>query len=268
MNKKVNNLVIVQARIGSTRLPGKIMKDLDGKPLLTRMIERLKKAMKPDEIVIATTNLPEDEQIVQLCKQEDCAFFRGSTDDLLDRHYECAKQFNAKVISKIPADVPLIDPSIVDLMFNFFENNNFDYVSNLHPPSFPDGFDVEIFSFDTLKTTWENSLKDFEREHTTPYIWENPQKFTIGNVLMPGGNDLSKQYRLTIDYEEDYQVINNIFSNLYPQDPFFSYIDIINYLEKNPRIVDINNHLNGVNWYRHHIEELKTIDPSMTKNYE
>jgi len=268
MNEIVNNLVIVQARMGSTRLPGKIMKDLNGKPLLTRMIERLKKAKKPDKIVIATTNLPEDNPIIELCKHENYDFFRGSANDLLDRHYQCAKKFNAKVISKIPSDVPLIDPSIIDTLFNFYENNNYDFVSNLHPPSFPDGFDVEIFSFEILRNAWENSIKNFEREHTTPYFWENPQKFSIGNVLEPEGNDFSKKYRLTIDYDEDYEVINNIFSNLYPQNPQFSYIDIINYLDKHPEIVNINNHLNGVNWYRHHLEELKTIDSSMTKKYE
>jgi len=264
----MKNLVIVQARMGSTRLPGKIMKDLGGKPLLLRMIERLTKAKKPDKIVIATSTLPEDEKIVQLCKEENFDYFRGSPDDLLDRHYQCAKNFNAKVVSKIPSDVPLIDPNVVDMVFDFYENNDFDYVSNLHPPSFPDGFDVEIFSFEVLKDCWKNSSKDFEREHTTPYIWENPQKFSIGNVLMPGGQDLSQKFRLTIDYEEDYQVISEIFENLYPKNPYFSYVDMINFLEEHPKIANKNNHLNGVNWYRHHIEELKTIDPSMTKNHE
>lgn len=264
----MNNLVIVQARMGSTRLPGKIMKDLDGKPLLVRMINRLTKAKKPDKIVVATSNLIEDDEIVNLCKRENFEYFRGSSNDLLDRHYQCAKKFDAKIISKIPSDVPLIDPFVVDLVFDFFEKNKFDYVSNLHPPSFPDGFDVEIFSFDVLKNAWQNSQKNYEREHTTPYIWENPKKFSIGNVLMPGGQDLSQKYRLTIDYKEDYQVIKDVFSNLYPQNPAFSYIDIINFLQKQPETFHKNNHLNGVNWYRHHIEELKTIDPSMTKNHE
>ena len=170
--------------------------------------------------------------------------------------------------SKIPSDVPLIDPDIVDMVFSFFEKNQFDYVSNLHPPTFPDGFDVEILTFDALKDAWKNSVKNYEREHTTPYIWENPKKFLIGNVSMPGGENLSITYRLTIDYEEDYRVINNVFTNLYPHNPRFSYLDMINYLKKHPKIAEINNHLNGVNWYRHHLDELKTIDASMTKKYE
>ncbi|NWG27209.1 MAG: NTP transferase domain-containing protein, partial [Ignavibacteriaceae bacterium] len=168
--------------MGSSRLPGKVLLPLAGKALLLRMYERVSFAKNAGEIVVAITEDKNDNQLLEICEQNGIKVCRGSTFDLLDRHYQAAKKYNADAVVKIPSDCPLIDPEIIDKVILYYINNKekFDFVSNLHPPSYPDGNDLEIMSFETLETAWKEAKKDFEREHTTPYIWENPEKFRIG----------------------------------------------------------------------------------------
>src|SRR5690606_24104686 len=143
--------------------------------------------------------------------------------------------------------------------------NDFDFVSNLHPPSYPDGNDVEIISISALRIAWENSIKNFEREHTTPYLWENPDKFRIGNVMWETGFDYSMTHRFTIDYMEDYLFIKSVYNELYENNPDFSLYDILSLLKQKPELQEINKKHIGINWYRNHLNELKTITKEQTK---
>ena len=253
--------------MGSSRLPGKVLLPLADKPLLFRMYERVSFAKFAGEIVVALTNEELDNQLVLLCQKNKINYFRGSTLDLLDRHYKAAKKTSAEIVIKIPSDCPLIDHHIIDKVILYYINNRekYDFVSNLHPPSYPDGNDVEVMSFETLEAAWINAKKDFEREHTTPFIWENPDKFRIGNVVWETGLDYSMTHRFTIDYKEDYEFIKRVYDELYPKKNRFGLKDILKLLEDKPELKKINNMYAGVNWYRNHINELKTISPEQTR---
>ena len=254
--------------MGSTRLPGKILLPLADKPLLLRMYERVAFAKYAGEIVIAITEDELDNQPALLCQKNKIKLFRGNSLDLLDRHYKASKEYNAEVVIKIPSDCPLIDPHVIDKVILYYINNRekYDFVSNLHPPSYPDGNDVEIMSFKTLENTWINAKKDFEREHTTPFIWDNPDKFSIGNVIWETGLDYSMTHRFTIDYKEDYEFISRVYDELYPKNEKFGLNDILMLLKEKPEIQKINEKYAGVNWYKNHLNELKTISPEQTRN--
>lgn len=269
MNKNLNVVTVVQARMLSTRYPYKVIMDLAGKPLLYRQLERISASPAAGKLVVATTTEPADDYISDFCHRENIDFYRGDSSDLLDRHYKAAICFNADVVVKIPSDCPLIDPGIITSVINSFLDNygNYDYVSNLHPPTYPDGNDVEVMTFSALNNAWLNAKKDYEREHTTPYFWENPDQFKIGNIMWETGLDYSMKHRWTIDYEEDYLFVKTVYEELYPKNKNFSLLDILSLLEKKPSIKKINEKYNGVNWYRNHLNELKSISQSQTKLY-
>jgi spore coat polysaccharide biosynthesis protein SpsF len=265
MTEKI--LIVIQARMASSRLPGKVMLPILGTSLLARMIERQQMIKHEAHLVIATSETADDDIIETEAAKIGIPCFRGSLNNLLDRHYKAAKLFNADVVLKIPSDCPLIDPSIIDEVLDyFFENrSNFDFVSNLHPATYPDGNDVEIMTMDCLTKAWENATRPLELEHTTPYIWENPELFRIGNFAWPTGRDYSMSHRFTIDYAEDYYFIERVFRELYPENNSFSCQDILNLLDQKPEIYQINAQYSGVNWYRHHIDELKTVSADKTR---
>jgi len=231
------------------------------------MIERLGMIIHQAQMVIATSEDRSDDLIETEARQMGIACYRGSMNNLLDRHYQAAKQLNAGVLLKIPSDCPLIDPHMIDQALDFYFANpgDYDYVSNLHPATFPDGNDVEIMTMDCLEKTWREAKRLLELEHTTPYIWENPEKFRIGNVIWDTGLDYSMSHRFTIDYEADYQFIKRVYEELYPKKPGFFCEDILDLLEKKPEIYNINAKYAGVNWYRNHLDELKTISSGQTK---
>ncbi len=262
-----NIVIVVQARMQSSRLPGKVMLPILGKSLLNCMIERLKMIKYPAEIIIATSTEKADDAIETEAEKLKIYCYRGSLNNLLERHYQAVKPIEADIVVKIPSDCPLIDPKIIDEVFNYyFENEGrFDYVSNLHPATYPDGNDVEIMTIDCLQKTWLEASKPLELEHTTPYIWENPEKFSIGNMVIPKGMDYSMSHRFTIDYLEDYEFVKRVFEELYSIKKDFSYLDIIELLDSKPEIFQINDKYAGVNWYRNHLNELKTITKAQTR---
>jgi len=262
-----NTVIVVQARMSSSRLPGKVMMPILGRSLLYRMIERLQMIRHRTQIVIATSEEQTDDIIEQEAEQVGVPCFRGSLNNLLDRHYQAAKKYHANTVLKIPSDCPLIDPQIIDqaLDFYFAHPGQLDYVSNLHPATFPDGNDVEIMTMKCLEKTWKEASRQLELEHTTPYIWENPDKFSIANVVWDSGKDYSMSHRFTIDYQADYDFISRVFEELYPQKPEFSCEDILNLLEQKPEVYEINAQYAGVNWYRNHLDELKTVSAEQTK---
>ena len=259
-------VTVIQARTGSSRLPNKSIMMLAGKPLLLQVVERVKRSAHVGVVVVATTEEPEDDIIQDMCLKQGIPVFRGSTNDLLDRHYQAARKFEADAVVKIPSDCPLIDPSVIDKTLSYFKENfpHYDYVSNLHPASYPDGNDVEIMTMPALEAAWRVADRPLEREHTTPYFWENPDLFSCGNITWETGRDYSMTHRWTIDYIEDYCFIKAVYEELYTKKPAFNLYDVLLFIESKPSIADINAHYNGVNWYRHHLHELKTIRPAQT----
>ncbi|MCA9556538.1 MAG: glycosyltransferase family protein, partial [Myxococcales bacterium] len=258
--------VVVQARASSTRLPGKIFMDLGGAPLLVRMLERLKACKTPFTLVVATTDDPADDQIPALAAQASVACVRGHPTDLLERHLTAARAFSADAVAKIPSDCPLIDPRVVDRILGTFveANGAYEYVSNLHPATWPDGYDVEVMSMDALERAGREATRPHEREHTTPYLWDEQGRFRCHNVAWD--RDLSMTHRLTIDYAEDYALIKAVYEALYrPEGEAFSLDQILALLDARPDLYALNAHLSGVNWYRHHLDELQTIDVSRTR---
>lgn len=260
-------VIIIQARTSSTRFPGKVLKPILGKPLLLRQVERIGLAKLPSEIVVATSIKPDEDIIEKICRINNINCFKGSMDNLLDRHYRAAREYKADAAVKIPSDCPLIDPLIIDKVLQYYieHEGKFDFVSNLHPATYPDGNDVEVMPMAILEKAWREAEKGFELEHTTPYIWDNPGKFRIGNVIWESGLNYSMSHRFTIDYPEDYEFINRVYEELYPLNPAFSMEDILKLLENKPEIMQINSKYAGVNWYRNNIGELKTVDSNSTK---
>jgi spore coat polysaccharide biosynthesis protein SpsF len=263
---ELNITIVVQARMSSSRLPGKVMLPILGEPLLWKMIERLKRVKYPVEIVVATSTDPSDNEIDDFCRFENIKCYRGNLTDLLDRHYQVGLLTIADAVIKIPSDCPLIDPKIIDTIIDFYLGNTteYDFISNLHPATYPDGNDVELMTFEALETAWQEAQKPLELEHTTPYLWENPQKFKIANLIWETGLDYSMSYRFTIDYHEDYEFIKRVFEELYPNNPEFRLEDILDLIDSKPEIYEINKKYVGVNWYRNHLSELTTISAEQT----
>jgi spore coat polysaccharide biosynthesis protein SpsF len=260
----------VQARFGSTRLPGKVLLDLCGKPLLARMLERLARVKTPARIVVATSIEAADDPVATLCRTLGVEVFRGHPTDLLDRHYQAARALGGEAVAKIPSDCPLIDPAIVDRVLARFAEGDCDYAGNLHPASYPDGNDVEVMSLAALETAWREARLAMEREQTTPFIWERPQRFRLANVAWEADaagrrRDYSMSHRWTIDYPEDYAFVRRVYEALYPQNPAFGIDDILALLAERPAIAATNARYAGVNWYRHHLHELKTVDARHTR---
>lgn len=263
----MNVVTVVQARTSSSRLPNKVLFPLCGEPLLIRMVERINQARLVGTVVVATSIDTNDDIIEKLCSNHGIRCFRGSLKDLLDRHYQVALAYAADAVVKIPSDCPLIDPDIIDQTIGYYIHNfpTYDFVSNLHPATYPDGNDVEIMSFRALETAWKEAKRNFEREHTTPYIWENPDKFRIGNVTWSAGLDFSMSHRWVIDYEEDYQFIGKVYSELYPMKQNFGLYDILDLIEKQPELRLVNQSYLGNYWYINHLDELKNISDYKNK---
>jgi len=268
MNEKDRTITtIIQTRMGSSRLPEKVVMLLEGKPLFIRQAERVSAARLRGRVIIATTTDAGDDPIEAICGQEGLDCFRGDAHDLLDRHYQAALLYPADAVIKIPSDCPLIDPAVIDRVIAFYLTHfdEYDFVSNLHTATWPDGNDVEIMAFPALERAWKEASRPLEREHTTPFIWERPEQFRIGNVLMEGGRDYSMSHRFTIDYAEDYAFIRAVFEELYPVNPLFGVADILALLDRRPDIYAINAPFAGVNWYRNHLAELRTVGAEQTK---
>lgn len=253
--------VVVQARTGSSRLPGKVLAEVAGAPVLLRQLERLKAARTPFLLVLATTTLAEDDPVVEVGRAAGALVFRGHPLDLLDRHYQAAVRFGAEAVAKVPSDCPLVDPEVVDRVLGFFleHRGRVDFVSNLHPPSWPDGNDVEVMTIEALRTAWREARRPLEREHTTPFLWDNPEHFRLANVAWDDGRDLSASHRFVLDYPEDLAFVRAVYDALYRPGQIFGLPDILKLLEARPDILDLNARHRGDGWYRHHLHELRTI---------
>jgi spore coat polysaccharide biosynthesis protein SpsF len=232
---------IIQARVGSTRLPKKVLLPINSfDTVISFGIKQIQHCNLIDKLVIATTDLPEDDELVDHIKKLNISLFRGNSSDVLDRYYQCAKKFSFSIIVRITSDCPLIDPIFVDeIISNFINNkNSFDYASNVHPQrTFPHGSDVEVFSFEALEIAWKEAKKSSEREHVTPYLYNN-KKFKLFNHTSK--NDLS-QFRWTVDYLEDLELVRQIILKIQSRPILVN--DILTLLSKNPELKKINQNL-------------------------
>lgn len=244
-DKKV--IAIIQARMTSTRLPGKVMMAIGKRPMLSYMVERARAAQMIDKIVIATSDDSSDDAVSDFCEKEDVLCYRGSLEDVLGRYYRAAKQFNADVIVRLTGDCPLIDPKIIDEVTNLYLTGNYDFVGNTTPPkwTFPIGMDVEVFSFESLRRAWREAKDLADREHVTFYFWKNPDIFSIYRCNL--AKDMSN-YRLAVDYPQDFKLIEIIISKLYPENPLFTMSDIIDFLKNNPDVYAINDKCKSEGW--------------------
>ena len=238
----MRKLIIVQARMTSTRLPGKVMEIVCDKPLLEHLINRLKTIRSADQIVIATTVNETDNQIVSLCKKLDTLYYRGSEEDVLGRYYEAAVEYGGDVIIRITSDCPVIDPDVVGYLIDFYMKNlkKYDYVTNTLKRTYPRGMDAEIVSFKALKEAHFNAYDPFDREHVTPFIRNRPTQYRLHNIKY--SSDLSR-YRLTVDTSEDMELIRRIFESLYVENPEFTMKDIVSKMAANPEWEYINAHI-------------------------
>ncbi len=258
----MKTLVVVQARMGSRRLPGKVLLPLAGRPLLERMLQRLLAASFPFQLCVATSTLAEDEPIRELGRRLGVPVISGHPTDLLERHLAAGRAFGADVVAKIPSDCPLIDPAIVDRVLGCYAalRDDVDFVTNLHPPSWPDGNDVEVMSMRVLELAGAEAKAPFEREHTTPFIWERPERFRISNVSWGAGRDLSKTHRFTIDYQEDYELIARVYEELCTSArPIFDLADILALLAREPELLRINARWSGQSWHLAALEQLRSV---------
>jgi len=261
---------VIQARVGSTRLPGKVLLPLGGRPILERMLARVAHAEQLDDVIVATTRLAADDSIRRLTADCRVPCISGDPYDLVDRHLLAARATGTDAVVKIPSDCPLIDPAIIDETVGVFRANadRYAYVSNLHPASWPDGNDVEVIRLDALETTAREARRPFEREHTTPFIWDQPERFACGNVTWSTGKDLSSTVRLTLDYEEDYQLISAVFEALHRAGsadaagalvPPFNVEAIVAFLDHHPEVRALNAAYAGQSWMQNHAAELRTL---------
>lgn len=233
---------IIQARMTSTRLPGKVLKKIMDKPLLEYQIERLLNSKLINEIIVATTTNVTDKPIVDLCNKLNIKFFRGSEEDVLSRYYNAAKEFNAEVIVRLTSDCPVIDSEVVDKVIKYYLNNKneYDYVSNTLIRTFPRGMDTEVFPFSVLETSFRQAKTKSEREHVTPYIYNDPDIFNLGYVTYKQNESY---HRWTVDTGEDLELIRNIITELYPVNKFFTLEDIIDLFNRYPNWLKINAHI-------------------------
>jgi len=220
----MTTLIIVQARMTSTRLPGKVLLPLAGEPMLTRLVERLRRVQRADGIVVATTSNATDDPIAALCAQLGVPCHRGSEHDVLSRYADAARLNGADVVVRITSDCPLIDPALIDQGIATYEAGDSDYVSNMLPPTWPYGMAVEVFSATALAQAHAEATQAAEREHVTPFLYWHPERYRLRNVASPV--DLS-HHRWTVDTPEDYELVRRLFETLYPTKPRFTQDDIL-----------------------------------------
>lgn len=226
---------IIQARMDSTRLPGKVLAPIVGKPMLWHVVERTRRAKALDRVMVATSENSDDDSVAEFCTQSAIDCFRGSKEDVLDRYYQAARQFSHAAIVRITADCPLVDSAVIDKVVGAHEDGSYDYMTNIFPRTYPDGLDVEVFSLGALERAWLEAANPYDREHVTPYMREHPKLFRIGNVLHPV--NLSN-LRWTVDHPEDLQFVRAVYDHMKFTD--FGLAEVLDLLKEHPELIQIN----------------------------
>ncbi len=245
-------LAILQARVSSTRLPGKVLKPLLGLPMIIRQVERVRRASLIDELVVATSIESSDDELEQVCLKNDIACFRGSLDDVLDRFYQAAARFQPEYVVRLTGDCPLADPDIINQVIKLCRDGDFDYASSALEPTFPDGLDAEAFRFSALASAWEEATLPSHREHVTPYIYTNPLMYRIGSFK--GLEDIS-YLRWTVDEPVDFELVRRIYESLYPTNNSFDTQDILELLRQRPELASFNKQHERNEGYQHSLKK-------------
>ncbi|OGG60559.1 hypothetical protein A3C86_04710 [Candidatus Kaiserbacteria bacterium RIFCSPHIGHO2_02_FULL_49_16] len=233
---------IIQARMSSSRLPGKVMLDLAGAPVLVRVVERVRSAKLVDVVAVATSTDPSDDPIAALCEERNIALFRGPLDDVLARYIGAAHALGCETIVRITSDCPLIDPSVIDLCIETFLEGHYDYISNCAPGerTFPRGLDVEVCATVALERADRDAKAPYEREHVMPFIWENKKNlFSVGPIIK-SSHEYRRPYRLTLDYAEDYELTKRIYAHFQKPDSVIDVPKALRYLDNHPELIAIN----------------------------
>lgn len=258
VNRNGKVVAIIQARTGSTRLPGKVLLDLAGQPVLSHVVQRVRRAARVDQVVVATTARPEDRAVVRLAQREGAAVFCGSEDDVLDRTYQAARRFQADVVVRVTADCPLIDPAIVDQTIARFQaaDGPWDYVATDN--SFPDGLDTEVFSVEALTCAWRKARMASEREHVTPFLYKHPERFRTLRIACQ--EDLS-QCRWTLDESEDLEFLRALLREAEQRGTALRHLkDVRALLRQKPDLQRINAHIGRNEGYTRSLESDYVIE--------
>jgi spore coat polysaccharide biosynthesis protein SpsF len=233
---------ILQARMGSARFPGKVLANINGKPLVMHIVERIQATKKISTIILATTELPIDDELVEFAKKKRINYYRGEENNVLARFYGAATQYKADVIVRVCCDDPLIDHRILDELINLHLRTESDYTSTSHERTYPIGVEAEVFNYNALEKSLNNAKKDYELEHVTPYIYEHPELFKI--MFLEASGELRRpDLRLTVDTAEDLKFVKEIFKNLYKEGQLFHTKDVIQFIDSHPEILSINAHV-------------------------
>lgn len=240
INQVMKTVAIIQARMSSSRLPGKVLQEAGGRPLLERMVERVKKAARLDEIVVATTVDPTDEPIQDFCKEKGFNFFRGNLMDVLDRYYQAALSTKADIVVRLTGDCPFMDPALIDETLDLMTQCQADFACNRLPPPFtrtyPIGLDVEAVTFSALETAWNQAKEKHEREHVMPYFYEVPDRFKVVKL------DYKVDYgslRWTVDTPEDLEFVRAVYSALNNRNDF-TWLEVLQLVKEHPELTEIN----------------------------
>jgi spore coat polysaccharide biosynthesis protein SpsF len=236
MNNNAKVVAIIQARMGSTRLPGKVLKDLEGETVLARVVNRLRSARLIEELLVATSNLPADDAIVEECNRCVVPVFRGEENDVLDRYFRAAQFCRAEIVVRITSDCPLIDPEVTDKTIQAFIHERPDYASNALIRTYPRGLDTEVMTVQALERAWHSATQPYQRAHVTPYIYRHPEEFKI--LPVTGDADYSS-YRWTLDTPEDLEFIRAIYTRFKNRGDF-GWHDVLQILNREPELMEIN----------------------------
>ena len=250
-------VAIVQARMGSTRLPGKVLREIAGRPLLTHVLERAFACKSVDQVVVATTDAPENAAIVETAKTLGVPAFVGSRNDVLDRYYQAAQAYGADVVVRLTADCPLLDPAEVDRVVHYFlVHPELDYAALGY--TYPEGYGAEVFSRTALERAWQEATLVSDREHVTSYIQRHPDRFRMERLEFP--EDLSR-FRVTVDEEPDLQVVSALLKALAPLDPLFGIEATTAFLKAHPEIASINSHVARSGYWKTMAEDKLVSEP-------
>lgn len=238
--------IIVQARMTSTRLPGKVLMPLAGRPMLACLLERLYRVSLADKVIVATTTNATDDVLIDFCQTHGVTYYRGPEHDVLARYAGAAEENSVDTIIRVTSDCPLLEPQLVEDVIAAFKQakGNVDYVSNMIEPTYPYGMAVEVFSRDVLQQTYREAKDPAEREHVTPFIYWRPQRYRLKSIKQD--RDLS-HHRWTVDTPEDYRLVKLIYEAVYPSNPQFDTTDVLNILDQNPEWLLINRHIEQKN---------------------
>jgi spore coat polysaccharide biosynthesis protein SpsF len=235
----MKTVAIIQARMGSTRLPGKVLMDMEGATVLARVLSRVRRCRLVNEVTVATSHDARDRAIVEECHRLSCRAFRGSEQDVLDRYYRAAQQADAEVVVRITSDCPLIDPQLSDHTIEAFLDERPDYASNALERTYPRGLDTEVMSFAALESAWTNARETYQREHVTPFLYQHPERFKLLSVK--GDHDYS-QYRWTLDTPEDLEFLRTVYSRSVDRQDL-TWQDVLNIVKREPELAEINRHV-------------------------